>query len=141
MKRMLPLALAILGVVAVAAAVVRGEASVGLLLVVPVVWGSGGLLGLGVLLLAASAFAWFSTRAAPSTAEWEAQPDTPQPPPELWAHEAPAEQRGTRTGAVALIGPFPLAWGSDRTALLVSLVLGLTIAVVVLVLMLVARSG
>ena len=122
---MLPLALFVSGLGLVAASVATGEAELSLLVVFPVVSGSGGLFLLGALLIAASfliGFLWLLATAGQ------------MPAPRNDGVAAPGEPAGggTKYGGVVLIGPVPIVFGSTRRMALAMLVVGIVTAVVLL---------
>jgi len=123
----LPFAMFVAGVVAVAAAVASGEAEVSLLVIFPVLTGSGGLFLLGIALIILSFFAGFGVLAmAPPDLERQSLGKPVQP-----IHQESGRQ--TKYGGVVLIGPIPIAFGSDKNMALAMLVIGVAIAVLLLV--------
>jgi len=90
------------GVALIALSVAEGGASVGLVVVVPVVSGSSLLFLVGVLLLIVGFFALPFALAA----RWEEEPPLPSPP-----SPARAEREGG-VGGFVLIGPFPVVFGT-----------------------------
>ncbi len=122
----LPLAIFIGGAIAIAAAVASGEAEVSLLVIFPVFTGSSGLFLLGIGLIILSFFAWFGTLAM-GLPETERQG--------IGQSTLPLQQeprRETKYGGVVLIGPIPIAFGSDKNMALAMLVIGVIIAVLLL---------
>ena len=114
--------LAVLGL-----ALSRGEASLYLVVVVPVITGTGPLAVLGIVLIFAGFFATFllwPAREIPAPPKDEAVPmrgAAPRPvPPRRW-------------GGVVFLGPFPIVFGSDprmaRAMLLIGIVLFLALLV------------
>ena len=108
------------GLLTLALAVSRGEASMYLVVVVPIVTGTGPLAFLGILLVFAGfflAFLGWPSRAESPTVPAAAAP-SPAPPARRW-------------GGVVFLGPLPLVFGSDprmsRTMLLVGAVLFLAL--------------
>lgn len=113
------------GLVVLALAVARGEASLFLVVVVPVVTGSGPLALVGILLVFAGFFVsflgWPARAAMPATDDLATagQPaERPVPPSRRW-------------GGVVFLGPLPLVFGSDprmtRSMILVGVVLFLAL--------------
>ena len=131
LRLIIPLLLFLAGVGAVSADVVAGDAEVSLFLVFPVFSGSSGLFLLGVGLIVSGIFAWFATMFHASI------------PSE--AANAPSAGAGgvrdnaakkTRVGGVVLIGPIPIAYGSDARMAFTMIVLA-AFAVAVMILLLV----
>ena len=125
-----PIIIFVCGIACMAAAVLTGEAEVSLVLIFPIFSGSSGLFILGVILimlsfivgfvmLTASQIALTRTMAPPS--------DFPQEPV-----KPPAVER--RVGGVVLVGPVPIAFGSDMKMALAMLVLGIVLAITALAL-------
>lgn len=113
--RVLALALLAGAVAAGAAGLATGQLEVALLLVFPIVYGTGPLGLLAVLLLIGAMLAWFASGVA---AFRELEPRAPSQPRAADA----GERQGARHGGVVLLGPIPIVWGSDpRTALWVAL--------------------
>lgn len=136
---MRPLALAAallvgLGVVLLACAASLGEVTVMLVLVVPVLVGTGPWSFLGGLLLlgglVAAFWAWAS-RGAPEVGGARA------PEPRGRGSSAPPQLRATRrtgAGGFILVGPIPIAFGSTRALAATMLLLALAALALVLVL-------
>jgi uncharacterized membrane protein len=100
--------LLVLGALALAVAVAQGSARLFLLLVIPVVTGTGGLFLGGVVLIALGVF--FLPLALLSDQPGAPEPGTSAPPPPPLAAERPA----TEGGGLLLIGPVPIFFGSWR---------------------------
>jgi uncharacterized protein (TIGR00304 family) len=123
----LPLAIFIGGIVAVAAAVASGEADVSLIVIFPVFTGSSGLFILGISLIILSFFASFGVLAmAPPDSQRQ---DLEQPLQPIQRDS----RRETKYGGFVLIGPIPIAFGSDKSMTLLMLVIGFGIAVLLLI--------
>lgn len=122
----LPVLIFVAGVACIAAAVANGEAEVSLLLVFPVISGSSGLFFLGTILMVLSFFVGFAMLAMGHAELGRLQGDSSQ------AAESPGAQKETRYGGVVLIGPVPIAFGSDRSIAVIMLVVGVAVALVVL---------
>lgn len=125
--------LAGLGLLAWAA--IRGDLSVHLFVIVPVVSGSSGPAALGMLLVMGGLVGWLLMGSpGRGRAPGGSQPST-RPPPGEQASEGsgppPSDETGrdTRGGGIILLGPIPIAWGSDRESLL-----GVVVAAIVLIL-------
>lgn len=125
--------LAGLGLLAWAA--IQGDLSVHLFVVVPVVSGSSGPAALGMLLAMGGLVGWVLTGfPGRARAPGGSRPST-RPPPGEQASDgsppSPSEETGgdTRGGGIILLGPIPIAWGSDRESLL-----GVVLAAIALIL-------
>ena len=126
-------AVLVAGLLTLALAVSRGEASVYLLLVIPAVVGTGPLAFLGILLvfvgLFLTSFLWSARLPIPSG------PGTERP-----AETSPAIPRPRRWGGVIFLGPLPLVFGSDpqmtRTMLLLGAILFLALLALTVALLL-----
>src|SRR2546429_535052 len=120
------------GLVALAWAVARGEASVYLIFVVPAVVGTGPLAFLGILLVFLGFFLTFflwTTGAPPSAIG--------RPPIESPETEAIAPLKATkarRWGGVVFLGPIPLVFGSDPQMTRMMLILGVILLFALLLL-------
>ena len=130
LRLMVPLLLFLAGVIAVSVDVVAGDAEVSLFLVFPVFSGSSWLFLLGVALIVSGILAWFAMMfqaAVPA----EAPPERNEGDAEVRGHAG----RRSRIGGVVLIGPIPIAYGSDaRMAFAMMALAALAVVVVVLLL-------
>lgn len=126
MGMVIPVAMFLGGIASVAAAVATGEADVSLVLIFPVFSGSGPLFLLGVLLIVASFIAGFVLLTREQVDELSS--NAPQNEPVL---DTP-QNRKTQFGGVVLIGPVPIAFGSDKKTALIMLVIGIVAAVLML---------
>jgi len=113
------------GVLTMALAVARGEASVYMVLIIPVIVGTGPLAFLGVFLV----FAGFLLTFLLWPFRFEAEPEGQDIRPVSSEGAPPAR----RWGGVLFLGPIPVIFGSDprmtRTMLLVGVVLFLALVV------------
>lgn len=127
-----PVGLFAAGVACIAASVLTGEAEVSLFLIFPVFSGSSGLFLLGTALIVFSFIAGFVLL---MKGQLELASENPYAPD---AGAGP-ERRKAKTGygGVVLLGPVPIAFGSDKTMALAMLIIGVVFAVVALVLLLV----
>jgi len=126
LKIMLPVVTFVAGVAVIALAVATGEARVELVLIFPVFSGSSGLFLLGIVLILLSFIIGFALLAM-GQAEL------------LNAADGSVESQGidktrteTKYGGVVLIGPVPIAFGSERRIALAMLVAGIVVAVIIL---------
>jgi len=110
-------AVLIAGLVTLALAVARGEASLYLIVVIPVVVGTGPLAFLGILLVFAGFILTFLLW---SVGRPQSIPE-PVEGPALAPAEAPPARRW---GGVVFLGPIPLVFGSDPQMTRMMLVLG-----------------
>jgi uncharacterized protein (TIGR00304 family) len=124
------------GLAALGWAVARGEARLYLVLVVPVIVGTGLLAFLGILLVFlgfALTFFFWPFRFAPSSPPAIEPSTTPSeaPPQQVPSPEAP---RSRRWGGVVFLGPIPLVFGSDPQMTRRMLILGAILFVALLIL-------
>jgi len=124
----IPVGLFVGGIVLIAAAVVSGDAEVSLLVVFPVFSGSSPLFLLGTLLIVLSFIVGFLMLAlgqmqVAAGGNWPIgnAPGTP-------TSGSPRREYG----GVVLVGPVPIAFGSDRKIALMMLVVGIVLAIVFL---------
>lgn len=116
-------------------AAIQGDLSVHLFVVVPVVSGSSGPAALGMLLAMGGLIGWVLTGFhGMATGPGGSRPSA-RPPPDDQASggtaRSPSEETGRDTsgGGIILLGPIPIAWGSDRESLI-----GVVVAAIVLIL-------
>ncbi|MFO8110014.1 MAG: DUF131 domain-containing protein [Thermoplasmata archaeon] len=95
------------GIILVVTALLQGEASVALLLFIPILYGGGWLLGLGILLIMSSIVLWFFM---------------------LSQEETRSAKGESKYGGVVFIGPVPIVFGSDTKVTRIMLYVGLVIA-------------
>ncbi len=115
------------GVAALAFGVARGEATLNLVVIFPVVTATGLWPALGIVLIVAAFIVSFFT--------WPAQLETLPPPPSTWSPQSPAippPQR--RWGGVVFLGPIPIVFGSDARVTKWMLVLGVVLFLALLAL-------
>lgn len=89
---------------------------------------------MGVLITVAGLLLGFALMAI-GQAEWTDRQESTGTG-ESGPHHAGGEKRETRYGGVVLIGPVPIAFGSDRRLAIAMLVVGIIIAIVTLALVL-----
>lgn len=119
------------GLAALALAVTRGEADLYLVLIIPVIVGTGPLALLGILLVFAGFFLTFflwHAGAIPPVTPSAAIPDVS--PTDVPERETPSR----RWGGVVFLGPIPLVFGSDPQMARLMLLLGAVLFVALLVL-------
>lgn len=127
MRMMAPIALFAAGAACIAAAVLAGDAEVSLFLVFPVFTGSGGLFLLGTVFIIFSLLTGFlfMVLGQLELAGVEELADRSR----QGKGRAPGDKR---YGGVVLIGPVPIAFGSDSKTALAMLVVGILAAIVAL---------
>lgn len=131
--RLLPFvgpAILVAGLATLAVAFTRGEADLYLILVIPVIVGTGPLALLGILLVFVGFFLTFffwNAGAIPPVTPSGATPDVS--PTEAPEHRTPSR----RWGGVVFLGPIPLVFGSDPRMARVMLLLGAVLFVALLV--------
>lgn len=125
-RTLVPVSIFVAGIACIAMAVATGEAEVNLVLIFPVFSGSSGLFLLGVVLIIVSFLVGFAMLAM-TQAEVSRQNAGA-------LREIPEHGTGTRTeyGGVIMVGPVPIAFGSNKKIATIMLVLGVA-AVLVLV--------
>ena len=128
----MPLALFLSGAAVVTVAVATGEADVSLFLIFPVFSGSSGLFLLGVTLVVLALLVGFASMvmAHPDTVERGDGGLTDR-------SRGTEPQQRTRYGGVLLIGPIPIAFGSDKKMALAMIAVAVALAVTVLLLILI----
>lgn len=126
----IPIAVFVLGLALIATAVATGEADVSLIIVFPVFSGSSLVFLLGTLLIISSFIVGFILMATDN---------------QQTAEQAGAASKGmsggemkprTAYGGVVLLGPIPIAFGSNKRIALIMLVVGIILAIVVIGLLL-----
>lgn len=126
------------GAVALVVGYLRGEASLSLFVIFPIVTATGGWSALGILLLIAGFFALVLT--------WPTwAPTEPLPPDQRTAATTPAEApspAGTRRwGGVVFLGPIPVVFGSDPKIARWMIVVGILLFVGLVVLTVISVWG
>ncbi len=124
------------GLALIAWGVIRGEVSVHLVVVIPVVTGTGPIAALGMVATMAGLVGWWLTRLAPPAGRERSA----RRPDEARGAQQPSDrapgrverETETRGGGVVLIGPIPVAWGSDRSSLLAVIVAAVVLMLVAL---------
>lgn len=113
----------------------QGDLSVHLILVIPVISGSGPAAALGMLLTIGGLFGVLWTGlplqgpgpgsgGPPGAGPHGPTPTTAEAP----GHE-PTRGSGTRSGGIILLGPIPIAWGSGKDGLRWAVLLGVLLTV------------
>lgn len=122
-------AVLLVGLLTLALAVTRGEASLFLIVIIPVVVGTGPLALLGILLVFVgfflTFFLWNAGGPMPPGIPVEVrEPVTPEIPP--------GRPPSRRWGGVVFLGPIPLVFGSDPQMTRLMLVLGVILSLALL---------
>ncbi len=98
------------GIACLVVGYLRGEASLNLFVIFPVVTATGGWSALGILLIIAGFFGSFLTWPSWTVSE-------PMPPggqaPNVGSGGSPSASAGRRWGGVVFLGPVPVVFGSD----------------------------
>ena len=118
----IPVVMFLGGIACIAAAVATGQAEVDLVVIFPVFSGASGLFLLGTALIILSFLAGFAVLALTHTEEIVERASNSGPP-------RPAIETKTHYGGVVLIGPVPIAFGSDKKTAVLMLVLGIAMAI------------
>lgn len=118
-----------IGFALLAYAALQGAVSVHLVLVVPVLTASGPIAAMGALSAIGGLIAWLWIGFADAVEAPEPADEPSRPPdgPER------ASEPSTRGGGVLLLGPIPIAWGTERGSLLTVIVAATVLLVVALV--------
>lgn len=124
----MPVALFVAGLSCIVAAVLSGEAEVSLFLIFPVFSGSSGLFLLGMVLIVFSFVVGFLFL---MMGQMELASEMVYP--ESTRRAADLERDRPKYGGVVLLGPVPIAFGSDRSIALAMLVVGIVVAIVAVV--------
>ena len=127
-------ALFIAGVVALAYALIQGEATLSLFLVFPIVTASGSWAFLGILLIVAGFAAFFFTWPSWGEIPQESVSATAVAPPSTATAATPTR----RWGGVVFLGPVPIVFGSDAKVAQWMLLAAVALFVALLVLTLIA---
>jgi len=106
------------GISLVIFSIMEGEAKIGLLFIVPILYGTGVYLALGVLLIFSSFMMFFLFLGHPSVERSEIKRE------ETTTHE------GSSYGGVIFIGPIPIIFGKDKSVAKKMMYLGLLIALI-----------
>lgn len=126
----IPIAMFVAGMALIATAVATGEADVSLVIVFPVFSGSSLLFLLATLLIISSFIVGFVLMAM----DHERTEERVEAASEGMSSSAPRSR--AEYGGVVLLGPIPIAFGSNKKVALIMLVVGVILAIVVLVVLL-----
>lgn len=122
----IPIAMFLAGVAAIAFAVATGEADVSLIIIFPVFSGSSLLFLVGTLLLISSFISGFALMAT----EYGEPLDKADIAPKKTGNGS--RKSRTEFGGVVLVGPIPIAFGSDKRMAMIMLIVGIVLAVILL---------
>lgn len=134
--RFLGLGLFAAGVASIAVAFWLGEATLSLVVIIPVITATGPWAVAGILLIVAGFIVTFLT--------WPARPSTGpmEPPMERETSETPTQSGPRRRwGGVVFLGPIPIVFGSDARVTQTMLVLALVLFLALLVLTILLFAG
>ena len=126
----IPIAMFVAGMALIATAVATGEADMSLVIVFPVFSGSSLLFLLATLLVISSFIVGFVLMAM----DHERTEERVEAASEGMSSGAPRSR--AEYGGVVLLGPIPIAFGSNKRVALIMLVVGVILAIVVLVVLL-----
>lgn len=135
---LLPAALLVAGIAAMAVAIARGDAELHFVLVFPVLSGSGAVFALGAGLLILGMLVAFIGLPLSAASTMEEAPPPQVPPPAAQGARPPAPEGGAgpKWGGVVLLGPIPIVFGSSARVSMWMLVLAAVVTVLLLVLFL-----
>ena len=117
------------GLALVVAAVLTGEAEASLVVIIPVMSGSGPLMLGGVAMMILGFLSGFAVLASRGLRSWEDGPA-----------DAPRDGHGEKQkayGGLIMVGPIPIAFGSDRSIARIMMVVGIAIAALVVIALLI----
>lgn len=123
--------LVICGIVLLGISVASGEGSAGVVLFIPVFYGSGLFAFLGVLCIMAGLILGFFGigKGLGEAREFEDTGESQSPQP-----AGPRTQKSIKGGGVVLIGPIPVIFGSDAKTAIVLVVLAIILIIAVAIL-------
>lgn len=127
-RLLLPVILFIGGMGLIAASVVSGEADISLVVIFPVFSGTGGMFLTGVMLVGLSLLLGFVLTVTGQAGVAEFQQGTRRG---LEEAGSPAKRK-MKYGGVVLVGPFPIAFGSNMRLAIIMMVVGIALALVTL---------
>ena len=126
-RSLIPVLLFAAGAGLIGLAVVEGDADVSLFLIFPVFSGSSGTFALGTALVLLGFISGFALLALGQAEAFGTElQGTPS------KDRSDGERSRPRYGGVILIGPVPIAFGSDQKVALAMLVIGIVLAIVLL---------
>ncbi|UCE39231.1 MAG: DUF131 domain-containing protein [Thermoplasmata archaeon] len=127
----------ICGIAAIGYSVVSGEGSAGVIVFIPVFYGSGLFSFLGVLCIMAAIFFGFfgfaQSAVGSEDLNGEHEPRTSQPYSQNQRAQ-PRVQKTVKGGGVVLIGPIPVVFGSDAKTAMILIILAIILIVAVAIL-------
>ncbi len=118
----LPIAMFIAGLLVIGYSVATGEADVSLVVIFPVFSGSSGLFLLGIILVIASFFVGFVMLIGVA--------QEPQVESTVTTGKEQSRKKTASYGGLVLIGPIPIAFGSDKNIAIIMLIVGVILAAV-----------
>ncbi len=125
-----PLLVLFSGILFILIGVIQGDAHIALLFIIPVIYGSGLYLTIGILLIFLSFILFFVFSAASFKKQSDSRKDRA-------AYEESRSKTKSDYGGVIFIGPIPIIFGKDKSIAKKMMYVGLAIAVILLALYLI----
>jgi len=116
-RNVIPVVVLLAGILLVIFSIIEGEAKIGLLFIVPIIYGTGVYLALGILLIFLS-FIMFFLFLGPTVEGREIK------------RERTKTHKESSYGGVIFIGPIPIIFGKDKSMAKKMMYLGLLIALI-----------
>ncbi|MFW6064052.1 MAG: TIGR00304 family membrane protein [Candidatus Natronoplasma sp.] len=116
-RNMIPISVLLAGIFLVIFSIMEGEAKIGLLFIVPIIYGTGAYLALGILLIFFSFIMFFLFLG--HSIEWK----------EIKRERTKAHEESSY-GGVIFVGPIPIIFGKDKSVAKKMMYLGLLIALI-----------
>ncbi len=138
LSRLLGPVLLLAGAAALVVGFLRGEATLSLFIIFPVITATGGWSALGILLLIAGFFALFLTWTVAVPGEFAPQPAPPQASAPA---QTPPPTQNRRWGGVVFLGPVPVVFGSDMKIARWMILVGVLLFIGLLVLTVISVWG
>ncbi len=132
---LLAIILLICGIISLGYSVASGEGSAGVVVFIPVFFGSGVFSFIGVLCIMAAIFlAFFGFAKGTFQDEGIDEPQGHRASPSSPSSQSPRPQKSIKGGGVVLIGPIPVVFGSDAKTAMILMVLAIILIVIVIIL-------
>jgi uncharacterized protein (TIGR00304 family) len=126
--------LLICGIISLGYSVASGEGSAGVVVFIPVFFGSGLFSFIGVLCIMAAIFLAFMGFAKGTFEDVGVMESPGRGASSSQSPQGPRAQKSIKGGGVVLIGPIPIVFGSDAKTAMVLMVLAIILIIVVAVL-------